>query len=73
MCCVFVLCAHERAKITENWIFSKFSEFDRETKLTILVNFPSDILCVHVSFLGIYRPIRGDLINLIITLFLGDF
>ena len=71
--CVFAPGAHERAKITENWIFSKFSKFDRETNLTILVNFPSDVLRVHASFLGIYRPIGGDLANPIITLFWRDF
>ena len=73
MCCVFALCVHVRTKITENWIFLKFSKFDRETILTILVNFPSDILRVHASFLGIYRPIEGDLANPIITLFWRDF
>ena len=72
-CCVFVLCMHLRVKITENWIFSKFSKFDRETVLTILVNFPSDISRVHASFLGIYRPIEGDLANPIITLFWRNF
>ena len=71
-CCVFALRAHERAKITENWIFSKFSKFDWETNLTILVNFPSDVSCVCASFLGIYRPKGRDLANLIITLFLRD-
>ena len=73
VCCVFTLRAHVRAKITKNWIFLKFSKFDRETILTILVNFPSDILRVHALFLGIYRPIKGDLVNLIITLFWRDF
>ena len=72
-CCVCALRAQERAKITENWIFSKFSKFDREINLTILVNFPSDYSCVCTSVLGIYRPKGGDLANPIITLFLRDF
>jgi len=75
--CVCALCAscvlHKCTEITEIWIFSKMSKFDRETNLTILVSFLSDILCACASFLSIYRPIRGDLANLIITLFLRDF
>ena len=71
--CVCELCARTRAEITENWIFSKISKFDRETNLTIFVSFPSDVLRVCVSFLGIYRPIGGDLANPIITLFWRGF